>query len=218
MPRSAYPTVADMSAFLASANVSVTDTGVLAASLAAGIAAFEREAGRVMLATGPATRAFDPAVDRDGTLDLNADLARVDTVTYQPVGTSATALAAGTDYVTKPDNALARGWPITELVILPRWWAPLAFTQRGALQVTGLWGYGLQIPDDAWLAMLYAGLAQAGGSPMVHGLPVHPATTQWTANSGDEDRFSFGAWLAGQLASWQATYCAAVRRYARYSV
>src|SRR5205085_3894833 len=99
-----------------------------------------------------ATRVYDPpgfrgSLFRGNCLDLGpwGDLARLDSVIYQPTRQNPQTLVAGTDYRPMPANALARGRPYTYLEVQPHWWSPVPPTlwnsaTWGSMVVTGLWG------------------------------------------------------------------------------
>ncbi len=119
-------------------------------------------------------------------------------------------LVVNTDYWLKPTNAAAAGRPYEWIEFRsPRWG-----TGR-SIVVTGHFGYGYTIPDDAWLAVLMrAGLI---------GLPSIAAVTSGgaTAVRLGEDSWQFGGGgasggaFAPQAAAWQQQYEAIVQRYRR---
>jgi hypothetical protein len=156
VPHDAYPSGDDLAAFLSEFGVEVTNTAALDTLAAAGVATFEAAVGRVMLAGEERTDTFDPPTD--GLLDLSADLAAPPTsITYQPYTSTPQSFVIAQDYSLLPQNALARGKPIERIRLSRAWCQPYGFGQVDSIAVTGLWGYGLTIPDDAWLAMLSAG-------------------------------------------------------------
>src|SRR5262245_6207402 len=147
MAQPAYPTAADLQGYLTALGMG-DSLPMVPVACGAGIAAFEREAGRTMLAGSPQTRQFDPPAG-GRLLDIAGDLAAAPAVTYSPYGGATENLAAGADYRTEPLNRI----PIEAIRFLRHWAAPLPFPQLGKIGVTGAWGYGTSIPDDAWLAM-----------------------------------------------------------------
>jgi hypothetical protein len=156
MPANSYPVVADLTAYLTSAGLTVDEVQV-ASAVTAGIAAFERDTGRVMLApVTPATRTFDPP-DTGKVLEFAADVLTVTAVTYQPQGASVQTFVAATDYRLGPPNAEAKGLPWEWLELRCHWWSPHYWGAGRSISVTGRWGYGVAIPDDAWQAMLLGG-------------------------------------------------------------
>lgn len=162
MARAAYPTGADLLAYLTSMGVSA-GTLDLDSAAAAGVAEFEGRVDRVMLAGATSTaRAFSPPTSRDGFLDLEGDLALPATtgaLAYQPEGATASAFLPGTDYLFLPQNASARGLPYTYANIYRMLsFPPFPRGLHRAIVVTGRWGYGTTIPDDAWVAMRNLGM------------------------------------------------------------
>lgn len=155
--KSTYPSAADLSAFLdgafhtqAQLDLSSFD---LATAAQAGTLRFERETGRVMLATASSARTFDPPVGGQSMLNLGEELAEVVTVTAQ--GTTQVAL---TDYRLLPQNAGARGRPYNLLQLNQRFYPPIYPALWNSVVVTGYWGYSRTgIGEDAWMAMLAAG-------------------------------------------------------------
>lgn len=158
MGKAAYPTAAELAAYLVAAGfdstfVAALDTTTMAA---AGAAQFEREAGRRMLAVTQ-TREFDPAkVSPRGFLDLRGDLAALTSVSW---GT--TSYVVGTDVRAFPLNAADDGLPYSGLNFgyWRRFWGQSGFPLPQLISVAGDWGYGATIPEDAWIGMMaYAGL------------------------------------------------------------
>lgn len=158
MPQAAYPTAADLEAFLIAAGfstdfVAALDTTTFAA---AGASQFEREADRRMLAVTQ-TREFDPySVSPNGFLDLRQDLAALTSVSW-----NTQSYVVGTDVRPFPLNAADDGRPYSGLTFgLWRRFYPTSYPLLPPLiTVGGDWGYGTTIPDDAWIAMMaFAGL------------------------------------------------------------
>lgn len=158
MGKAAYPTAAELAAFLVAAGFSSTFVAALDTTTfaAAGAAQFEREADRRMLAVTQ-TREFDPErVSPRGFLDLRADLAAATSVAW-----SSQSYAVGTDVRLFPLNAVDDGRPYSGLSF-PYWrrFYPVSYPILPPLiTVVGDWGYGATIPEDAWVGMMaYAGL------------------------------------------------------------
>lgn len=220
MAFSAYPTVAALSDFLSGKAVASV---ALTLAVRAGIEAFEGKVQRHMLAgvttdnvaVGAETRVFDPpavqaaAVGR-GYLDLGpyGDLARLDSVVYQPANSAPTTWVSGQQYRPLQPNAPARGRPYEFIELLSRWWVPSAISQWGAVAVTGLWGYALKIPNDAFQAML-AEAALALAFPVAVPLGIK----SWTGPGGVSQTFD-----SSYRKDWQEVSAAAVSRYARWSI
>lgn len=173
MAQAAYPTQIDMSAWLQDAGFSPSAVAPLdlASAIAAGIATFESASGRKMLATSQ-TREFDLPDHPRGILDLRDDLASLTSVTV-----SGTGQVVGTDVRLLEPNAADQGRPYWGLQFARRFYPVTSYPQPSwaAIAVTGLWGYGAAIPDDAWQAMLalagvalfpYLAQAQSGGVEM----------------------------------------------------
>lgn len=155
MGQAAYPTGSDLAAYLLAAGFTATfvaalDTDTFAA---AGASQFERECDRRMLAVTQ-TREFDPArVTASGFLDLRADLASLASVAWNGVS-----YAVGTEVRAFPLNAADDGRPYSGLTFgVWRRFYPMSYPLLPPLvTVTGDWGYGATIPEDAWAGMLAA--------------------------------------------------------------
>lgn len=161
MPRSSYPSGLDIKDRLESAGFTIPDKMDLEQAAADGIAEFERVARRVMLAGDSETRYFDPPGNREGIVSID-DVIGTPSVVWQPQGSSPTTWTAGTDYRLEDVNAAAKGRPYTILRLYRcgGYGDPVPLSYRGAVAVTGTFGYGATIPDDAWRAMaLLGGLA-----------------------------------------------------------
>jgi hypothetical protein len=174
MPKDAYPETVDLIAFAAEGNVVISPTQAANAILA-GIRSVETKTGRHFLAgmsienavlgdddahPGEVERVLAPSVDRQGYISLHGDLAAAPPlVTYTPgPDQDPETWLTGTDYRMGPLNALDKGIPFEWLEVKQRWWAPLGFDLGAAITVRGLWGYATSIPEDAWMAMLAAGM------------------------------------------------------------
>ncbi len=154
MPYSAYPTGADVDAKLTAAGVDTTGLDTDSA-IGAAIASFERQTGRVPMLAGEATtRLFNPPTGAGLVMSLNNDLAALpDTVTVNGL-----AMIEGTDYWCEDTNAPQFGWPFQRIRwSIYRWpmnWAVQLPQWVNSIAITGQWGYGLTLPDDAWTAMV----------------------------------------------------------------
>ena len=176
MAKDAYPTGSDLAAFLAEFGVTAPSAAALDTLAAAGVQRFENAVHRTMLAGPPEARPYDPPAEP--LLDLLADLAELTSITYTPEGAPPTVFTTPADYRPMPTNAPARGRPWLWIDFRRTWWLPHPDSLRGAISILGRWGYGLTIPEDAWLAMLSAGasplwdraaaaaLAAGGGGPL----------------------------------------------------
>lgn len=165
--RASYPTSADLSLYLVSMGVKNVPAAQVAIGVLAGIQAFEGDCDRHFHAektidNTPLTasmRAFD--LPSDGVLRI-PDLAAAPAIVYAPNGSTPTAYVAGTDYRMEPLNALAEGRPYTSVLLGARYpyagyWGVWGSGFDTPIQITGKWGYGLLIPEDAWQAMLMDG-------------------------------------------------------------
>lgn len=157
MAYTAEPTGDDLTQFMAAAGITLPTDLLpdLDGAAAAGVRSFERQTRRKFLAeTADSVRRFDPPLSSDGILYLPVDYAAVTSIEYLPLGGTATAWVADTDYVLLPSDAVAAGVPYDRLHILAqRWYSPLVYPATGAIRITGKVGWGTEIPDDAWLAM-----------------------------------------------------------------
>lgn len=215
MSKTAYPTATDLQNFLTAAGVTL-GTLDTATAVQAGIDDFERRTSRKMLApAGTQTRYYDPPVNRDGCLNLVRDLATLTSVVYQPQGGSSETLTEYTDFWLRPHAAPSDDppHPWTGLQLRRCWIAPPAPELRRAIRVTGRWGFGTAIPEDAWLAMVMRGaalLAPSAGEKLSTGYVSYESAGVvqfW----GDEP-------YRGARISWTAAFNLAVRRYQRLSL
>lgn len=185
MGRIQYPTAQGLKDLLGEAGVIIDDTAVLNAALLAGIQGFETTCSRHFLAgftienqpVPEETRYFDPPAPHEASLWLGPwnDIVTVTSVVHQtqPDGTPVV-LELNRDYFLEPVNNPSRGFGYNRLR-RGRWgswrWTSTPGSWDGwhwstgihSLQITGLWGYGTAIPDDAWLAMGYAGVLWVEG-------------------------------------------------------
>lgn len=154
--RSTYPDGTAVAAFLTTHGITLTAAQEALTDGAASAAAqeFERAVDRSMLPGSAASlRTFDPPVNRDSVLFCDDLSATPTLVQLAPYGATAETLTLGLDYWLKPDNALAKGEPVTRLQFRRRWTSPLSSALRQSLQITGLWGYAAHLPEDVWLAV-----------------------------------------------------------------
>ena len=128
----------------------------------------EKRCGREFLGSGSnSTRYFDPPTNRDGRLRID-DLATLNTVQYQPYGSTAQSLTLLTDFWTLPDNAGERDLPFTALQFRAlRWSQPITSSLRRSIIVSGQWGMFAKadgLPEAVWSAMIAAGCSELSGS------------------------------------------------------
>lgn len=235
----AYPTVSDLSGFLTNAGIPPAQVTALAtaAAIQAGIQSFERACSRHFLAgkaidnstvgtLGEETRYFDPPCNsRELDLGPFGDLPAVPTsVIRQPAGSSPTTLTLYTDYWPLPENALSMGGPYTSIAIkYPGWgagwyydgwgWPALTSALR-SIQVTGKWGYGLAIPDDAWQAMLQSAALWVEGQ---YRLKTTRGTTGFSVTGGVQFQFGIESYT-NIVKGWQDRVDMAVSVYRRVEV
>lgn len=213
MAKSAYPTQADLESFLTAAGFTVgtLDTST---AIAAGIAEFEARARRKMLAAASAsTRYFDPPAGLPrGLLDFEGDLATLTGVVYRPQAGTAEMLVQNTDFVLLEYNIAgapdATGYWGAEF--LRRWSLPLSFSLRRSVEVTGRWGYGTSMPDDAWLAMVARAASLLAPSK---GFSLSGGRVR-TEDSGVERVYGEDP-VAGARRAWERQFEAAVAVYRR---
>lgn len=129
-------------------------------------------------------------------------------------------------YSYKPNIAPNIGKPYTRIKFgrLQDSWLPVANgpTEDGitflgnaqrVIAITGYWGYGFLVPDDAWLAMI-----QYGASLLMQqiGMGVHQGLTSWT-EAGVTQAYNPKVY-DGVQASWEANFNRTVQRYRRVSL
>jgi len=157
----AWPTVDELKAWLAAANlIELPATGEAAlleygAAVDAGLEAWEAATGYTpfMAAATDVTRYYTP--DGSDLLDLRGGLVAAPTsvaVGYSPTS-AGTVLTADHDYWLLPLNAISMGRPATSIRFSARQGG-----QPQSIVITGRFGYCLNgaIPEDAWLAVLLA--------------------------------------------------------------
>lgn len=217
--RDHYPTAGDLRAALQAAGLTVSSAleGQLWAMAPAGVTAFERQVNRKMLAGAASAQLVAPPTNHAGLLRIpdlasldEANVALLPTVTYTPTGTPTTTWANGTDFLLEPVEAPSRGRPFTRIRFRRHdWRSPGLWTLQRAISITGRWGYGCLLPDDAWLAMLFLGL-QSAFETSIYGL--RGGLVKWTQQGVTEE---YGMGLAKQ---WQTVIDSAVATYRRLDI
>lgn len=169
---------------------------------------------------GTAQRNYDPPANAaapdagGGYLDLAQDLAALTSVVYFPQGAvSGETWVENIDFWVRPYNAAADGKPFLGLELKRRFMSPLLPAMHKSIQVTGRWGYGTSIPEDAWLAMIFRALV------------LMKASVQWklsgglvrTADTGVERLYSDDPGK-GMWQEWEGDFEAAVKRYQRWGL
>jgi hypothetical protein len=221
VPSPLYPQAIDLSGFLESGGLTLDDEQI-AVAVTAGIEAFQREAGRHMLAgrtvdneaVAAYTRTFAPPANRTGYLDFDADLAGAPTlVQYAPAGATAETFVVATDYRLEPLNAARDRRPYEGMVLRRRWWSPLGMDYTASIEVTGNWGYGTTLPDDAWAAMLRGAVLYLLD---MHALSVVGFAAGWKV-ADESETFSKDS-IKGPAEAFQKTFDTAVARYKKVSL
>lgn len=167
MGKTSYPSSGDLIAYAAAGGLTLDATQAATAVLA-GIRGFEEASGRHFLAgksvenatVAASTRYVDPAGNSTGLVLLPGDLAAApSSIVYTPgVDADPETWVAGTDYRLRPASAPDWGKPYEYLETATAYGRPVAFGLGGSIAITGAWGYGTAIPEDAWLGMLLGGL------------------------------------------------------------
>ena len=209
-----YPTAADLAAVLTGGGITVTAglSALLTDAAAAGRQAFENATGRVMLApVGDVTKEFAPPEPHYGLVDI-PDLIAVTSVVYQPENATPETLVDGRDYWLTPANAPDDGKPWTTLQMRRAWVLPTLHSNLRAVKVTGRWGYGAEIPEDAWLAMCFLGLA-------AHGVIIGHSFTGGVKSRKEADRAEeYGMAATEMVKGWLMGAQATVDRYRRVAI
>lgn len=159
MSKSATPTDDDLLVFLQSAGMLDNPLSAqqelidLETAASAGVGEFERRTGYVPFLAGAAqTRtyrgdAIQPFCDGYW-LKVNSGLLSVSAVSID-----GNTQAVGTQYTLEPADAANTGRPYTDVRF--RYYGGNSYFST--ISITGVFGYGLTIPDDAWRGMLIAG-------------------------------------------------------------
>jgi hypothetical protein len=194
MPKTANPTDLDLRDFLQAAGMlenPLSDQQKLidlVTAASAGVSEFERRTGyKPFLASStPETRTYQG--DRVNTfpdghyLDLGTGLISASSVLVNDNPQTVT-----THYALEPAGANHNGKPYTDLRFL---YGGYGYYQT--ISITGIFGYGLEIPDDAWLAMLELGALHAmrvSGSKLSKGA-VEVRQGEVTRKYGEKGAFS----------------------------
>lgn len=223
MGKSAWPTQSEVETVLTSAGLTVGTLQTADATTAAQVA-FEARVRRKMLApAGTVTRKYCVPTGSLNLLDLEADLATVTSVVYRPRGSSGTTLVQDTDYFLEPANAGVDTLPLAGPYLAIRfadevgyaWTEPVPGELRRAIEVTGRWGYGTSIPEDAWWAVLVyaANLVAPAAEIRISGGLIRTESAGASSLWGDGAASQLG-WARRE---WGDDWDAAVRRYRRMS-
>jgi hypothetical protein len=155
MSQTAYPLGSDLATRLASAGLVASTDLDLDVYAEVGKTEFETAARRVMLAGDSETRRYDPPTNSTNTLRPD-DLAVAPTEFYcLPTNGTRYDYTEGVDYVFEPKNATAKGVPIERIVFLRRCWGTgLCDADLRSLYITTQFGYGLELENMVWNAMV----------------------------------------------------------------
>lgn len=160
--RSAYPTSAELQAFLEGCGITVVAS--LSAQftnfLNSALAELENKINRTILAPASETKYFDPPMGRDQILFI-PDMCSVTSVVYTPLSGTSTTFTANDDYFLQPYDALSRYRPYTQIQFDHKWYGPLLNGSRRSLAITGRYGYWTAIPDDIYQAVMYIAATNA---------------------------------------------------------
>lgn len=167
---------------------------------------FEGQVGRKMLAS-TGTRRFDVPTGPRNILALDADLVSCTSLTVAGV-----AKTEGVDFWLLPDNANQDGKPFDAIEFA----LSFAFSnlQRKSILITGTWGFGLTIPDDAWEGMVAQGAFLAYPQIAIN----ISKGTQMRREGDVEEQYGRGQKtgpLVEEAAAWQMQAGAAVGNYLR---
>lgn len=213
--KSDYPSGDELRLYLEAAGFTVSDAlaGTLQTAADAGRDAFERAANRKMLGDrADVARPFDPPANRDSLLSID-DLCSFTSLRLEPYGGTVETLERDRDFWLEPVEAEARREPWTRVRFRRRWMQPLGDAWRRSVRITGRWGYGLGIPDDAYEAMIAAGLL---GRQAILAQSLTGGLVSFTEGNTREDYGSRP--LDHWRAQWESLYTAAVARYRRLEI
>jgi hypothetical protein len=227
--KSSYPVAADLTAFLGLGSLSLDATQVGNAVLA-GIESFQRDVGRHMLAgktvangvVAAYQRTFPLPTDPYGYVDFGADLAAAPTlVAYQPYGGTEETWTVSEHYILLPQNALVDGRPYTGMQSRAMGWRTGSGWDYGAvIEVTGPWGYGTGIPEDAWQAMLIGGVLELFDMHVISAQGLSSSSTGGWSHEGHSESGSSSstASVADRINGWRQQRERAVGRYRKVRV
>lgn len=208
MSQSAWPVITDIDDAYTSAGLTPPSDRRKTIMLAAAIDMFSRATGYNPFLAGTQTRYFDPPgplrspgmLGGGFVLRLSNGLVSVSSLTI--AGVSKT---ADTDFFLKPYNAPNDFKPYERIKF-----ACAVYGQPKSIVITGAWGYGAAIPDDAWLGVL--DLACAMCRPEVDMALTPGAVIKWNIRDKGET-LSENATKA--LNEWVETANTAIRLFLR---
>lgn len=218
MPHANYPTAEDLAQYLQ--DQGVTDTVSLLRmpqAIGASISAFGRAVDRKMLAdTVASARTFTPPTTRDGLLFL-PDFVELESIVYQPAGSTSETFALATDYTLQPIGALTGTGdyaPYSAIAFRRFWPQPMNGDLQNSLTITAKWGYAVQLPDDAWEAML----ARAAARLVI---PLGVAATGGVRSyeeAGVTEQYGTQGLYGGLVDNLNDIWGEAVQRYRRWTL
>lgn len=186
MPNS-YPADSDILAAITGSGAPIPSGFSASGLAAAAIDIWEKSTGyEPFLSSGVTTmRTYDPPGPNhqkmDGfsllggsrMLDLGAGAVSISQVNIGVgPGAPGTTMTLDEDYWPEPKNAPLENRPFERI----RFRSPI-FGPEASVQITGVFGFGLTVPDDAWLAIVQLGAA-TGFDLIMAGLAVSPSEWQ----------------------------------------
>jgi len=165
MAKTAWPTGTELAAFVATIpNVTALTVGACQDIVDEVVNDFQLKTGRIpfLMDAAYSPRTFDPPDGRDRRLTLDIQSVDVQSVTINVTPTSAgTALTALKDYILEDVNAPAKGRPYEQIRLLVD-----PGSRMQSVVVVAKWGFGPNIPLDAWLGVM----RQAAGKAAIQTL------------------------------------------------
>jgi hypothetical protein len=196
----AYPTQGDLIRFLYAANLidsATAPTGRAAslpyeAAVDGARAEFESRTNRTYRAAA-ASVVYDPPTDGDALLDLEGDWATITSITRD-----GDLLVAEDDYRLRPLD----GPPYRFVEFIAGQSAPLPWSTRGTVTVTGTRGSAATVPDDVYQAVLQRAAAML--APSLQGILTRGAQSVKQADASIT--FAGGKALGALSQEWQDTF------------
>lgn len=181
-------------------------------AIASAVAEFEGKIGRTFNSSVQ-TRIYDPPQNTKSLLPLGYDLAAVTAITF----TNRT-LVNGVDYYLGPVNADVDGKPWQWIEFVALFADPIY--QRRSISITGTWGYlplaggFIQIPDDAWHAIL-----KTAAKSIAPEIELNINRGRLVAKTEDfQYSFAPNGPLKATMESWSSQINQAATRYRRVQV
>jgi hypothetical protein len=196
-----YPTGTDLLEYMTDAGYALTRPLSLSAKIKAAIAEWDRGTGYTPFVSDGSvtTRYYDPGgANRGGIglsaigggrfLDLEAGLISLTSLTV-----TGSVYTHGVQFYLEDVNAPAKGRPYEMIrFVVPVW------GNRQCIAVTGVFGFCLKLPDDAWEAILQRGMALCAPQ-----LSLKKTGGVVSRKQGDEEiRYSDKGVGVGETSSW----------------